>query len=232
MHALVRRLTIAGALIALPLTTTHAQGVFGAAEFGDDDVSFFLLGGAWSPGGLGWQPFVSVVGYNLRFDAGPTTETRNVVLPTVGLMNMQQMQSYQFGVGYAFSDEDVGAPFLVQAESGDGVVGSFGWDYWGDGTKAIQLLGSYNFGTEFLWTRGRAGIPVRTGSPLWIGGEAALLGGGDPSAYIAQLGPTLEYRFSPQFRLGGSAGWKVGVSNASGSAMYGRVEFLWLPRAK
>jgi hypothetical protein len=208
----------------------NAQGVFGAVEVDDDDVALFLLGAAWSPGGLGWKPFGSVVGYNLQL---PGDFSRNVVVPTIGLINMQQTQSLSLGIGYAFADDD-DVSFLapVSAPSGDGVVASFGWDYWGSGNRMAQLLGSFNFGDEFLWTRGRAAVPLSQTSPLWVGGEAALLGGGDPSFYIAQFGPMVEWRFNPQFRLGASGGLKVGVSNASGSAAYGRLEFLWLPRAR
>lgn len=228
VHArLLRYATLAIALSA-PLSFAHAQGVYGAAEVDEDDVSLLLIGASISPGGLGWKPYAAVTAYNLRF---PGT-TRNVVVPAVGLINASPTQSVRFGVGYAFSDEDAGAPFLVAGESGDGVVGSFGWDYWGSGNRMTQVLATYNFGTEFLWTRGRAAVPLAQDSPIWVGGEAAILGGGDPSAYLTQFGPLVEWRFSPQFRLGASAGLKVGLSNASGNAAYGRLEFLWLPRAR
>lgn len=236
MFGLVRKSTFAsvslGLALALTVSPARAQGVFGAAEMDDDDVTLLLLGAAWSPGGLGWKPFGSVVGYNLRFSSGVADLSRNVFVPTIGLMNTRQDQSVSFGVGYAFSDDDDDTPFLVGAQSGDGVVGSFGWDYWGTGNRMAQVLASYNFGNEFLWTRGRAAVPLTPTSPLWVGGEAGILGGGDPSAYIAQFGPLVEWRFNPQFRLGASAGLKVGVSNVTGNAAYGRLEFLWLPSAK
>jgi hypothetical protein len=236
MQALFRRTTPASIALALTLfaSTANAQAIFGAAEVDDEDVSLFLLGGSWSPGGLGWKPLVSVVGYNLRFPSGlGGTLTRNVVTPSLGLINVLPDQSFSFSAGYAFSDDDTDIPLLVAAPSGDGVVGSFGWDYWGTtGRRAAQVLAAYNFGQEFLWSRGRASVPLTATSPLWVGGEVALYGGGDPSAYMAQFGPTIEYRFTPQFRLGGSAGLKVGVSNVTGNAVYGRVEFLWLPNAR
>ncbi len=236
MLAHFRRIAVASValalIIAMPVSRADAQAIFGAAELDDDDVSLYLLGGAWGPGGMGWKPFGSVVGYMLRFPAGATTETRNVITPSLGMINNKQDQSLSLAVGYAFSDDDAGAPFLVPAQSGDGVVASLGWDYWGNGTRASQVLASYNFGQQFLWTRGRMGFRLSPTSPLFVGGELAVLGGGDASAYLAQFGPTIEYRFTPQFRLGGSAGLKSGISNVTGSAAYGRVEFLWLPNAK
>lgn len=232
MLALARNLFLVLAFSVVLAPAAQAQAIFGAAEADDDDVTLLLLGGAWAPGGLGWKPFGSVVGYNLRFPGGlNTTISRNVILPTVGLVHAQEMQSVQFGVGYAFSDDDSGVPLLVPAQSGEGFVTSFGWDYWGTGTRAAQVLASYNVGTKFLWTRGRYSVPIAA-SPLWFGGEVAMLGGGNPAAYLAQFGPTLEWRFNPQFRLGGAAGLKTGISNASGSAVYGRIEFLWLPMAR
>lgn len=237
MLALLRKAAIGAAAIALtlaPTSSAHAQALFGAAEVDDKDLALLLLGGAWAPGGLGWKPFGAVVGYHLRFPAATATITRNVVVPTIGLMNAQQDQSLEFGVGYAFSDDDSDTPLLVPAQSGDGVVGSFGWNYWGmTGRRMAQVLASYNFGMQYLWTRGRAAMPLTATSPLWVGGEAAIYGGGEnPTAYQAQVGPLIEFRFSPQFRLGASAGLKFNVQNAPGSAVYGRLEFLLLPGAR
>lgn len=222
------------ALAAITLVGSHlpAQAVFGAAETDDDRVRLFLLGGVWAPGGLGWKPYGSVVAYNVSFPTGTARQSNNVVLPTVGLMHAMPTQDVEFGIGYAFSSEEFNQPLLVSAPSGDGVVGSFGWNYWGNGRRSAQALASYNFGNSYLWSRGRAAVPLTATSPLWVGGELALMGGGDPSAYLAQFGPTIEYRFTNQFRLGGSAGLKTGISNVTGSAVYGRIEFLWLPTAR
>jgi hypothetical protein len=238
MYALSRRSVLTSAALALTLVASRAdaQAIYGAAELDTDDVAFFMLGGSWNPPGLGWKPLVSVTAFHLRVSPGATTFTRNVVLPSVGVINMQPDQSLMFAVGYAFSDDEVDDPLTpgLPVQQGEGVVGSFGWDYWGTtGRRAAQLLAAYNFGTEFLWTRGRASLPLTATSPLWVGGELALFGGGSPSVYIAQLGPTIEYRFTPKFRVGASAGVKFGVSNAEGfgAPAYGRLEFLWLPAA-
>ena len=210
-------------------STSDAQAVFGAAEFDDENTSFFLLG-ATLPigGGLGWHPYVGVSAYHLRFE-GLGTTNRNVVVPYLGLTKTMSDGSFGGSVGYAFADEDAPVAF-VGAESGDGLVTQVHWNHWGSGRHALQLLGSFNFGTEFFWTRGRASKPLTATSPLWVGGEVALMGG--ESVTLMQVGPTIEYRFNPQFRLGGSAGFKPVLSGGSGSAVYGRVEFLWLPRAR
>jgi hypothetical protein len=238
MHAIKWKAAATGITLALALTSApaNAQALFGAAELDDDETQLYLLGGAWAPGGLGWKPFGSVVAYHLRFDFFPEDVSRNVVLPTLGLMYAQPTQSLSLGVGYAFADDDtdddINDPALIGAPSGDGVVGSVGWDYWGDGSRTAQVLGSFNFGDEYLWTRGRAGFRLTPTSPLYVGGEAGIMGGGDQSAYLAQFGPLIEWRFNPQFRLTASAGLKVGVAEVEGNAAYGRLEFLWLPLAR
>jgi hypothetical protein len=237
MLRLLRRSLTASIALALTVLTSQlsAQAVYGAVEVDDDEFRMFFLGGSWGLGGMGWKPYASVSAFNLSYPSGSVRESRNVVVPSIGLRNTSATQSVNFGVGYAFADEDFDQPVIqLQAESGDGFVASAGWNHWGStNTHALQLLGSYNFGTEFLWTRGRASKPLTSTSPLWVGGELALLGGGLTDSYIAQFGPTVEWRFNPQFRLGGSAGLKTGVSNASGfNAVYGRLEFLWLPSAR
>jgi hypothetical protein len=233
MHQNFRRL-LAGTALALTVfsSTAGAQAVYGAAEVDDDETTLLFLGGSWGVPGMGWKPYVALSAYQIRFDVGAGTRSRNVVVPSLGLVNRMAEGSFGVAVGYAMADEDVTGPILIGAESGDGVVASASYNHWGSGDHLLQLLGSYNFGTEFVWTRGRASRPLASQSPLWVGGEAALMGGGGADAWLAQFGPTVEWRFSPQFRLGGSAGLKVGVSNASGSAAYGRLEFLWLPGAR
>jgi len=235
MHFL-RRLALASGAAALAFTltasTAGAQAVFGAAEVDGDDTRLFLLGAAFSPGGLGWKPFGSVVGYRLSFDNGVGTTSRNVILPTVGLIRTTTTQSLSLGVGYAFSDDDTEIFVPVTAQSGDGVVASVGWDYWGAGNRMAQILGSFNFGNQYLWTRGRAATQLSQGGPIFVGGEAGIMGGGDENAFLVQFGPLLEYRFTSQFRLTGSAGLKVGVAEISGNTAYGRLEFLWLPGAR
>ena len=226
------RRAAAMAAVAITLTSTaRAQSVHGAAEFDDENTTFFLLGGTMPfGGGLGWHPYVGVSAYHLRFSGAGTT-TRNVIVPSIGLTNAMSDGSFGGSLGYAFADVDRSAPVaFVGAESGDGLVAQAHFNHWGSGRHALQWLGSYNFGTEFFWTRVRGSKPLTATSPIWVGGEAALMGG--ESATLAQLGPTIEYRFSPKFRLGGSAGFKPVLSGGSGSAVYGRVEFLWLPRAQ
>lgn len=222
------------ALAATLGTSLQAQSlaVFGAAEWDENDLSLYLLGASVNPGRMGWQPYASIVGYTLRYPSQGTTLSKNVFSPSVGLMNRYDGGQYQFGVGYAFADEDFAAPvFVAEGADGDGVTASAQWNHWGKPRNASQIIAAYNFGSEFLWTRARHSFQLAQNGPLWAGVEGGILGGGDEGTkrWWAQFGPTLEYRFNPKFRIGASAGLKTGISNVSGTAAYGRLEFLLLP---
>jgi hypothetical protein len=235
-----KKSTLAAFAIACVVGSTasaQAVSIYGSSQFTGDDTRFFLLGATVSPSGLGWKPFVGVTANQLNVDADAGTSlSRTAFVPRVGLVNVMSEQSVSFSVGYAFADKDFDTPVLVPGETGSGVVGGFGWNYWNADRRAAQYLASYNFGTNFLWNRLRGSMPLAESSPLWVGAEGALMGNtdsdvGNPSVWLAQLGPTAEWRFSNRFRLGGSAGFQFGVSNASGSTWYAGLEFLWLPTA-
>lgn len=236
MHVLRHAHRFASVALALTLASTagaQSIAIYGGAEAAGDNTSLLFLGGTISPRGLGWKPYAGLSAYALRFDAGTATIDRTAFVPRVGLINVMADQSVSFGVGYSFSDASSNRPFFVPGESGDGVVGSFGWNYWDAGNKTRQVLASYNFGTQFLWSRGQALWALKPAAPFQVGGEVALLGTSrSPSAWEAQVGPVIDYKVSNQFHLGGAVGLQFGVSGASGSDVYGRVEFLWLPTAK
>lgn len=241
MYSALRRTTFLSATIAALCTPALASGqsiaVFGSAEAAGDNTALFLLGAGWNPGMQGWQPYVSAVGYNLRFTSGGTTITRNVFAPQAGLRYQTPVSATQFGAGYAFTDQSATSAgvFPVSAETGKGVFLAFQYNYWGNGSRSSELLGSYGLKTNFLWTRGRMLWRLAPDSPLFVGGEAGLLGDTQsPSFWTGQIGPAAEYRFSPNFRLTFGAGLKVGLSGPgnSGSNAYGRIGFLWLPMAQ
>ena len=224
-------LTLACSAVLSATAAAQSVAVFGAAEGTGNNTSIYLIGANLSASGLGWKPEVGATAYELHF---PGTD-RGVFEPHVGLVNSMADQSLGFSVGYAFASTNTNVAALVPGQSGRGVVVSGDWDYWDNNRKAAQLLGSYNFGDNGFWGRGRASRPVHVGSPLWFGGEAVLLGETQsPSVWAAQLGPTLEYRFSPQFRLGGSGGVQFGLGSNGGPGTTGylQVEFLWLPTQK
>ena len=99
-----------------------------------------------------------------------------------------------------------------------------------------QLLSNYNFGSQYLWARGRASVPFRnsTRHPARIGAEVVGQGGGKDllKSNSFQGGPTLEYTWTPQFRTTGAVGYKsVGGSRFASreSAGYLKLEFSFSP---
>ena len=226
---------VATALSVAPTSALRAQPVvFGSAEAAGDNTTLLLLGAAWSPGRIGWQPYVSAIGYNLRFDNGPVSVSRNVFAPQVGVKYQTATSAFQVGGGWSFTSDTTGA-FNLAAPSGEGPFGAVQWDYWGNGNRAAEFIGSYGTDDQFLWTRLNGFQRLTTTSPLYVGGEGILFGStGDNDFWSAQVGPAIEWRFSPQFRLGAAAGFKVGLSPSTNrdTDAYGRLSFVWLPTLK
>lgn len=233
-----RKILLSSAALALGASTLRAQAisVFGSAEAAGDKTSLGLLGASWAPGNLGWQPYATLLGYVVRFDAGATTVSRNVIQPQIGVRYQTPTQLTQLGGGYAFSNQDTPGAFNVAAETGDGPIGAFQWDHWGNGSHALEAIVAYGFDTKFLWSRAMGLQRLTSTSPLFAGGEASLFGSTATTNdfMTVQVGPVLEWRFTPQFRAGIAGGFKIGLSGTGNDQTdaYGRLFFLWLPNQK
>ena len=116
-------------------------------------------------------------------------------------------------------------------------------NYWGNGENSAQLIGSWGFASEYYWTRARAAHRLApTANPIYLGGEFVLQGA--PNGYLLgstgvrsginvtryEVGPTIEYRVSPNFRVGGSGGFRGGNSASGANSGYARIEFLALTK--
>jgi len=211
---------------------------YGSAEADTRNTQFYLLGMYVGMGGLGWSPYFNINGYVLHYPVLGTQRTLSAVAPTVGLAYAGRADGVSFGVGYAWvHNPNVGAP---GAESGgsNGVTASFGAYQNGTGRRPLhmQLLSNYNFGSQYLWTRGRASVPFgySVAHPARIGLEVVGQGGGRKgvTSNSFQVGPTLEYAWTPNFRTTGVVGYKsVGgtfLANRE-SAAYFKLEFSLSP---
>lgn len=215
---------------------------YGSAEADTRHSQFYLLGMYAGVGGLGWSPYFNVNAYSLHYrfsPAVPTSDsTLNAVLPTLGMAYAGHRSGVSFGAGYAWvSNEDPGAP---GAEGGgsNGVTASVGAYHNGTGRSPLQtqLLANYNFDSPYLWARGRASVPFRNTSmhPARIGAELVGQSGGEGGlkSNSFQVGPTLEYAWTPRFRTTGVAGYKsVGGPRFASreSAAYFKLEFSFSP---
>lgn len=210
----IRALLCAVTALSLSAGTAGAQRwgatAYGVAEYGTDEVALLLGGITAGPGGLGVHPRIGVQAYWLTFN--PTNRTNIfVVKPSVGLINVSHDGSIGGSVGYAFSSKDIAVP-VSSAESGQGVVVSGDAEYWGPNAHSLayQALGSYNFGSSSLWTRGRVTAPLSVranGAATRIGGEVAFLHGDNYRAW--QPGVVLEFHNARNQILGLGAGAKL-----------------------
>jgi hypothetical protein len=239
--------TLLAALVALVgiAGSAGAQQIvaFGAAEFSGERRSVQLLGFAASSGLPGWSPVLTVTGIRFTF---PDTNALGVVTtvdafaiaPSLGVRYQTETRATGIHVGYIFVEEDQAiAPVAgVPVGSSDGVFVTFQHDYWGRGERIGQLIATYNFGGEYLWSRAKGGVRFpNVTSPLFIGGELIVQGGGEgsPDTWVLQAGPALMFQLTPNFRIDLSGGVRVPLEDPAneGTGGYGRIEFVAiLPR--
>jgi hypothetical protein len=213
--------------------------LYGSTEFDTRGEQFYLLGLYVGMGGLGWSPYFNANAYHLRYPIRltPTTKryaTLNAFSPTLGLAYAAAHSGVSFGVGYSWSDNQ--DPAALGAESGgsNGVTASFG--AYNNGTPLrTQFLSNYNFGSHYLWTRLRGSVPFGSSMahPARIGLEFVGQGGGKQgrTSNSFQVGPTLQYNWSPNFQTTGVVGYKnSGGGNFSReNSAYFKLEFSLSP---
>ncbi|MEA2706003.1 MAG: hypothetical protein QOH22_791 [Gemmatimonadaceae bacterium] len=241
-HVVLAVAAIAGlTVIARPAAAQLHPSFYGSAEADTRNTQFYLLGMYVGMGGLGWSPFFNVNGYLLEYPVNGVKRNLSAVSPSVGLAYAGRTGGVSFGVGYAFVHNPV--PTAVGAEGGSssGVTASFGAYNNGSGNRPLrtQLLSNYNFGSRYLWVRGRGSVPFgySVEHPARIGLEVVGQGGGKngSTSNSFQVGPTLEYAWTPNFRTTGVIGYKNvggsfnGVSSSRESAAYFKLEFSFSP---
>ena len=245
-----RIIVTALAALASVASSAGAQQIvgFGAAEWSPNRRSVQLLGAAVSSGLPGWSPVFTVTGLRFTFPAiDPITfdeETADAfaIAPSLGMRYQTETNSTGLHVGYIFVDEDEDVSAITGSPVGgsDGVFATVQHDYWGRGERIGQLIATYNFGAQYLWSRAKGAFrfPSVT-SPLFVGAEAILQGGGEDDdlgiddMWILQAGPVLAFQVTPNFRIDLSGGVWVPIEDPAdeGTGGYGRIEFVAvLPR--
>jgi hypothetical protein len=236
---MIRKTSRAFLLAAILLASVFKPGVasaqwaasmFGVAEYDTESTLLLLAGLSAGPRGTGLAPRIGVQGYHLGFDATPSRVNVVVVRPWVGLRNGYEGGSVSGSIGYAFSNrEEQFTQGAFVPDRGDGVVLTGGWDHWGTGGPlGYQLLGSYNFGTESIWTRGQVTTRVRALNPgqVRVGAEVAYLAGENYSG--VQPGAIVQFHTGGGRIFGLGAGLKYFEDS---DAVYFKVEF-GLPLAR
>jgi hypothetical protein len=210
---------------AAPAQAQWRATAIGVAEYDTKETLLLLAGLSASPGGQSVRPIIGVQGYHLGYDAGTAGRTNVFTIkPYVGLGNNYGSGDMYGTVGYSISNKDAAAATPSSNDVSEGVVLSGGWDHWGSGTPwGHQVLGSYNFGSEAFWGRGRATRRLSSGGPAQrrLGAEVAFLSGEGYSAW--QPGAVLELHNGRGGILGLGAGMKF-FGNNGGNAVYFKVE--------
>jgi hypothetical protein len=249
MTTRTRLLSVASVLAFALASTAHAQSlaVYGGVEAAGLGESSALLGASVAGTGLGLSPVVSLTGQTYRYRAFPSGYvSASAISPLLGLQYNDGREMFMGGVGYSFVSSDVpaaraGIGLPSGTENGVFILGQM--NHWGDGNRDIQAIASFAFEPKYLWSRGRAAHRFYS-SPVFLGGEVVAQGspgrdvdvlttGGTttrvnvPSYWSFNVGPTLQYRFTENFRLLGAAGARIGTNDAPLSG-YGKLEFLAL----
>lgn len=172
------------AALARPAEAQLGWTFVGVGEFDTDDVYLVHAGVSVSPRVEGWTWIAGVSAHWLQYPIpshldNDATRSITAVVPSVGIKNGFNGGSFSARVGYSFSDRDDDTTVPVFTEAGsDGVVNTAQLDYWGSGSWAAQAIGSYNYGSESFWGRGRLAkrlFSVGDAGSLSLGGEAAYL---------------------------------------------------------
>lgn len=251
----ISRTALAAALMGLAFTAPQAAPVAAqgvnltlVGETAGDDVSLYLAEGTWAAGGIGIAPVASLQTYLVTFDAGSNgTGSTWSVTPAAGLRYGMGDGFLQGTVGYSFKGDNdvvaltpnVGATrFFGGAEDGVNVTGHAQW--WGTGAFGLQGIASHNFGSDYLWTRGRGTVRLNESASgdLHAGAEAGWQGElGEESAvapnYSAVMaGPVVQWATENVSALVG-AGWK-GIDTETApegedSTWYMKVELVLTP---
>lgn len=246
MTTRIRFLSLASALSFALASTASAQSLatYGAVEAAGLGESSALIGTALSSGKLGLSPVVSITAQTYRFrTSGRDFARATAISPLLGLQYNTGRSIVMGGVGYSFVNTDLPAGFpgaRLQSGSEDGVFVLGQVNYWGDGNRDVQAIASYAIEPKYLWSRFRAAQRLGL-SPIFVGGEVVAQGAPErdvnltpvpgtvrvPSYYSFNVGPTLQYRVTENFRLLGAAGLRVGNNDAPASG-YAKLEFLLL----
>ena len=222
----------------------QALATFGSAEVAGFGEGSALLGTSLSTGRMGLGPTATLVGQTYRYQNGAGSHAQAYAIsPSIGLQYSMPTAAVSAGVGYTFVNTQFDG--LISGSELGGRSGTFvtaQGNYWGNSENTAQLIGSWAFASQYYWTRARAAHRLApSANPVYLGGEFVLQGA--PNGYLNgvgnrtginvtryEVGPTIEYRVSPEFRVGASGGFRGGNNAAGANSGYARIEFLALTK--
>ena len=222
----------------------QSLATFGSAEVAGFGEGSALLGTSVSTGHMGLGPVATLVGQTYRYRNGVNSRAQAYALsPSAGLQYAMPTGAVSAALGYTFVNTEFDG--IITGNELGGRSGTFATaqgNYWGDGENTAQLIGSWGFKSEYYWTRARAAHRLApTAQPVYLGAEFVVQGA--PNGYLLpsgarsgvtvtryEVGPTIEYRATPAFRVGASGGFRGGNTASGANSGYARIEFLLLTK--
>lgn len=221
------RSLVALAGVALTAQSLSAQSLatYGSAEAAGYGTGSLYLGATVSAAGLGVTPYAAIGAQVFRYREGTGHGNGSAISPSVGLNYKTPTGMVGAGVGYAFASSGA-IPVIGAPNSSSGVFTDVHANYWGDGSNSVEGIGSYNWRSEYYWTRLRA--TTRVADPIYAGVNLVYQGSNKSGySHEYEIGPLVEYRVSPTFRVNGSIGYHGGDNNFPGTG-YAQIGFLML----
>ena len=227
-----RRGALVGAVFGCFLmapASAAAQAVYGSYEHATDNVDVVFLGGNLPLGGNvgGFTPYVGFGSYWLSYERADGEDASVTALtPLVGLRHgFGNGASVSGSVGYKFQSSNEEDPLPFFGGGGDGISTTLSAGYWGSAPINADGQVSYNWGSEYVWSRVRAsmGIASRTrlGAELTVQGET----GNDDGYSSVAYGPFVSFGLGNGWSIGAGAGWKNDTGPDSHN--YFGVDFAW-----
>lgn len=228
------RMLATSLLLAPALASAQSLAAYGSLEATGYGEGSAYVGSTLSAGGAGWSPYVAIGAYSFRYRSGSGHDIQTGIAPSIGLAHSGATQMVSFGVGYNILSSNAPAVTTSGAPVGSSespfVTGQY--SYWGDGSKDVNLLGTYATKAKYYWTRASALSRLGgTEGRLFAGGEVGLQGSSEPTSFSRiSVGPAISYRVSDMFRIGGAAGARFATgTNAPPVSGYARLDFLLTP---
>lgn len=228
-------------ILALGLTAgvagaSDAQLVaYGSAEADSRDQAVLLLGADMQPMDADNGPIGSLMAYRLWFAGEGGTRTIDAAYPSVGYFVNSGGTRLQAGIGYLFLGSPEPAALGAPGGGREGVMLNATASTRFAPIRA-EVGGSYNFGDQYLWIRGRGSRPLGIAwyaGAAFLGAEVIYQGGGVDSDFHAfQIAPYLQAPLTTNLVGTLAAGWKTDdlPRTRGGGFPYLRLEFSYLPR--
>lgn len=216
---------LAGVALGAQSMSAQSLATYGSAEAAGYGTGSLFLGATVSAAGLGVTPYAAIGAQLYQYRNGTGHSTGSAISPSVGLDYKTSTGLVGAGVGYAIASGGA-VPIIGAPNSSSGVFTDLHANYWGDGSNSVEAIGSYNWKSEYYWTRLRAA--TRVADPLYAGVNLVYQGSSKSGfGHEYEIGPLVEYRVSPTFRVNGSVGYHGGDNNFPGTG-YAQIGFLVL----